>query len=362
MSAGQGGPMKVGLNFLPTVGPAEMSAERFYDEIIELCELADELSFAHVKLVEHHFHEWGGYSPDPVALLSAIARRTRRVRLVTGAVTPAFNHPVRLAASLSVLDNLSHGRLDVGFGRGFLPSEFEAFGVALEDSRALLEENVELIEQLWTQDNFRWNGRFHTLGPLPAMLPRPVQQPAPPVFIAATTSPETFTWAASHGYNLMVMPVVASHQRLTELLDLYRKTRAECGHSPDFRLHVSYHAYVAENHAEAVERAERHYEAYRSKQLEAYGSWRGVTSQLYPGYERMEQAARRTTTADLMAADNIIIGGVPEVRTTLRRIGELYPGAELSLQLRFGSVSHAEAMRAVRLLGEQVLPDLVEAE
>ncbi|GDY40075.1 hypothetical protein SANT12839_009570 [Streptomyces antimycoticus] len=224
--------MKVGLNFLPTVGPGEMPAERFYDEIIELSELADRLSFSHVKLVEHHFHEWGGYSPDPVALLSAIARRTTRVRLVTGAVTPAFTHPIKLAASLSVLDNLSHGRLDAGFGRAFLPSEFEAFGVDMADSRALLEENVEAVERLWTDEGFRWEGRFHRFGPLPAMLPRPAQLPRPPVFIAATTSPETFTWAASKGYHLMIIPVVASHEKLTGLLDLYRATRIEHGHSP----------------------------------------------------------------------------------------------------------------------------------
>ncbi|WP_137964093.1 hypothetical protein [Streptomyces antimycoticus] len=63
-----------------------------------------------------------------------------------------------------------------------------------------------------------------------------------------------------------------------------------------------------------------------------------------------------------MAADNIIVGGVAETAATIRRIGKLYPGAELSLQLRFGSVSHAEAMRAVRLLGERVLPELMEGE
>ncbi|BBJ46359.1 luciferase [Streptomyces antimycoticus] len=354
--------MKVGLNFLPTVGPGEMPAERFYDEIIELSELADRLSFSHVKLVEHHFHEWGGYSPDPVALLSAIARRTTRVRLVTGAVTPAFTHPIKLAASLSVLDNLSHGRLDAGFGRAFLPSEFEAFGVDMADSRALLEENVEAVERLWTDEGFRWEGRFHRFGPLPAMLPRPAQLPRPPVFIAATTSPETFTWAASKGYHLMIIPVVASHEKLTGLLDLYRATRIEHGHSPDFRLHVSYHCYVAESQDEAVARAEEHYPAYRDKQLEAYGSWRGITSDQYQGYERMEQAARTTTVAGLMAADNIIVGGVAETAATIRRIGKLYPGAELSLQLRFGSVSHTEAMRAVRLLGERVLPELMEGE
>ncbi|MEU3660025.1 LLM class flavin-dependent oxidoreductase [Streptomyces sp. NPDC032940] len=352
--------MKLGINFLPTVGPDEVAADRFYDECLELSTVADELGFSHVKMVEHHFHEWGGYSPDPVALLSAVARVTRRVRLVTGAVTPAFNHPVKLASSLAVLDNLSHGRLDAGFGRAFLPSEFEAFGVDLADSRALLEENVEAIRRLWSDENFRWEGRFHRFGPLPRMLPRPVQRPAVPVFIAATSSPETFSWAGEHGHHLMIIPIVASHEKLSGLLETYRKARTDHGHTRSHRLHVSYHCYVADSHEEAVERAGLHYEAYREKQLEAYGSWRGITSRQYPGYERMEEAARTTTVASLMAADNIVVGGVAEAGATLRRIHDLYPGAEISLQCRFGSVPHAEALRTVRLLGEKVLPDLAQ--
>ncbi|MCB5910257.1 LLM class flavin-dependent oxidoreductase [Streptomyces pinistramenti] len=350
--------MKLGINFLPTVGPAEAAADQFYDDCLELGAEADELGFHHVKMVEHHFHEWGGYSPDPVALLSAMARHTRRVRLVTGAVTPAFTHPIKLASSLLVLDNLSHGRLDAGFGRAFLPSEFAAFGVNMDDSRALLEENVEAIHRLWTDSGFRWEGRFHRFGPLPPLLPRPAQQPAPPVFIAATTSPETFVWAGRHGYHLMVMPVVASHEKLTGLLESYRRARTEHGHSRSHRLHVSYHAYVAESHAEAVERAEEHYEAYRDKQIEAYSSWRGSASAQYPGYERMEAAARNTTLSDLMAADNVVIGGVAEVGAALRRIHDLYPGAEISLHCRYGSITQPEALRTVRLLGEKVLPDL----
>lgn len=347
--------MKLGLNFLPTVGPGEYAADRFFDECLELSEVADGLGFSHVKMVEHHFHEWGGYSSDPIALLSAVAQRTRHVRLVTGAVTPAFTHPIKLAASLSVLDNLSGGRLDAGFGRAFLPTEFEAFGVELADSRALFEENVAAIERLWTAEDFRWEGRFHQFGPLPPLLPRPLQQPAPPVFVAATTSAETFTWAGAHGHHLMIIPIVASHERLAELLAEYRRAREEHGHPPGHRLHVSYHCFIGDDHDLALADAERHYAAYQAKQLSAYGSWRGVSSSQYPGYERMEEAARRTTLEQLRAADNIVVGDLSAAEATLRRIEARYPGAEISLQCRFGSVSHAEALHTVRLLGEKVL-------
>jgi alkanesulfonate monooxygenase SsuD/methylene tetrahydromethanopterin reductase-like flavin-dependent oxidoreductase (luciferase family) len=260
-----------------------------------------------------------------------------------------------------VLDNISGGRLDAGFGRAFLPSEFAAFGIPMAESRARMQEGVAAVQRLWHDEQFRWEGQFHKFGPLPRLLPRPAQTPGPPVFIAATVSAESFEWAGQQGYHLMIIPIVASHQRLAELLDVHRAARVQAGHSPQGRVHVSYHCYVAESGAEACKRAEEHFEHYKAKQLEAYGSWRGVTSDQYPGYERMEESVRRTSFADLLDAGNVVVGDVDEVTKAMLRIGELYPGAEVSLQVRFGDVTHDEAMRSVRLIGRKVLPNLRSA-
>ncbi|MGI5467375.1 LLM class flavin-dependent oxidoreductase [Streptomyces sp. CA-132043] len=280
--------MRIGLNILPTVAPGEVPADRFYAECLCLCEAADTLGLSHIKMVEHYWHAWGGYSPDPIAFLSAAAARTRHVRLVTGAVVPAFTHPVKLAAALSVLDNLSGGRLDAGFGRAFLPTEFAAFGIAMDESRQRLCEGVTAVQRLWTEKEFRWEGTFHRFGPLPALLPRPAQQPHPPVFIAATVSAETFVWAGERGHHLMIIPGVVGHDRLTTLLDLYREARAGAGHTIPARLHLSLHACLAGDRVLAREAAERHFADYQRKQLDAYATWRGIGSAAYPGYEKME--------------------------------------------------------------------------
>jgi alkanesulfonate monooxygenase SsuD/methylene tetrahydromethanopterin reductase-like flavin-dependent oxidoreductase (luciferase family) len=350
--------MKIGLNFLPTVGPSEVPADQYYAECLELCETADGLGFSHVKVVEHYFYEWGGYSPDPITFLTAVAARTTRVRLVTGAAVPAFTHPIKLAASLAMLDNISGGRLDAGFGRAFLPTEFEAFGVSMSESRPRMQEGVTAIHRLWTSERFRWDGTFHKFGPLPALLPQPRQRPAPPIFIAATGAAESFEWAGANGYNLMVIPIVASHEKLAGLLKMYEQARRDNGHSEDYRIHVSYHGYIGNDRIEARERAEQHFEDYKRKQLDAYGSWRGVTSSQYPGYEKMEEAVRNTTFDDLRAAGNVIVGDVGEVVDALQLVAERYPRAEASLHLRFGDVTQEEAMRSVRLLGTEVVPKL----
>ncbi|WP_221351034.1 LLM class flavin-dependent oxidoreductase [Streptomyces beigongshangae] len=350
--------MRIGLNFLPTLAPDEIPAAQYYAECLDLCAVADRLGFAHVKAVEHYFHPWGGYSPDPVVFLSAVAARTSRLRLVTGACVPAFSHPVKLAASLAMLDNLSGGRLDAGFGRAFLPTEFDAFDVPMADSKARMREGVEAIVRLWSADHFRWEGSFHRFGPLPRLLPQPVQRPHPPVFVAATTSEDSFVWAGERGHNLMIIPVVATHERLTALLELYHRARAAHGHPGPGRLHVSYHAYLAEERSRALAEAERHFADYRTKQLDAYASWRGVTSDQYPGYEKMEAAVRATGFRDLVEDGNVIVGSPGDAVESLRTVAERYPGAEASLHVRFGDISPHAATRTVSLLGRDVLPKL----
>src|SRR5947209_1295372 len=127
--------MKFGINLFPTVGPAEKSAGQHFDECLRLARLAEELGFDHVKTVEHYLTPYGGYSPDPVTFLAAAAARTSTIRLVTGAVIPAFTHPVQLAGKLAMLDNIAKGRLAGGFGRAFLPDEVTGFQVASDQRR-----------------------------------------------------------------------------------------------------------------------------------------------------------------------------------------------------------------------------------
>src|SRR5712692_10496807 len=90
-------PMEVGINFFPDVRPEEKAADVYFDECLRLAAQADELGFHHIRIVEHYFERYGGYSPNPITFLSAASQRTRQIKLITGAVLPAFNHPLKLA-------------------------------------------------------------------------------------------------------------------------------------------------------------------------------------------------------------------------------------------------------------------------
>src|SRR5438309_5343408 len=167
--------MQFGVQFFPDVRPEEKSAEAYFQEALDLAEEADRLGYSHIRIVEHYFHYYGGYSPNPIVFLAAAAQRTRQARLVTGAVLPAFNHPLKLAGEIAMLDAISGGRLDVGFARAFLPHEFRRFGISPDESYERFGEGLEQIELLLTTERATHRGKFHSFVEVTS-LPRPTQK------------------------------------------------------------------------------------------------------------------------------------------------------------------------------------------
>ena len=102
--------MQVGIQFFPDIGPDVKSARDYWQEALSLVALCDRYGYSHVRTVEHYFHPYGGYSPDPLIFLSAAAAITRTIRLITGAVLPVFNNPLKLAGQIGMVDAISNGR------------------------------------------------------------------------------------------------------------------------------------------------------------------------------------------------------------------------------------------------------------
>src|SRR5271165_7619095 len=211
--------MQFGIQFFPDVRPEQKSGADYFHDALSLAEESEKLGFSHIRIVEHYFHYYGGYSPNPMLFLAAAAQRTRRARLVTGAVLPVFNHPLKLAGEIGMLDAISGGRLDVGFARAFLPHEFRRFGSSPDESVARFREGLEQVELLLTQENVTHRGRFHTIENTTS-LPRPTQLPRPKFYIAAVSTPESFEFAGSMGHSVMGIPLVGGKMR--ELISTYR--------------------------------------------------------------------------------------------------------------------------------------------
>ncbi|HZO76317.1 MAG TPA: LLM class flavin-dependent oxidoreductase [Ktedonobacteraceae bacterium] len=348
--------MRFGLNFFPAFRSSDLSAADYFAQTLRICERGDELGFDSVKTVEHYFHEYGGYSTNPSILLSAIAARTKRMRPITGAVIPAFNNPLKLAGELTMLDNISQGRLDVGFGRAFIPDEFEAFHVPMDESRARFEESIAVIKRLWTEDRVTFAGRFHQLRDVHSM-PRPYQQPHPPIWIAAISSEESFTWPARQGYNLMIVPYAGGLERTSTFVKAYRQAWREAGYPPgEERVQMSFHCYIAETRYEAIESYKRPMTTYLEVFTEAVSGWKNTSSLSYPGYDKLVSSIASQTWKTNLDNRTAFVGTPDDVVEHIHYLRSLFGEMEPSMQVTFGNVSEAEAMRTIELFAQHVMP------
>src|SRR6202034_3522352 len=219
--------MKFGVQFFPNFHPADKNAADYFAECLAIAGEAETLGYSHARSVEHYFERYGGYSPNPITFLSAVAARTKKMRLVTGAVVPAFNNPLKLAGEIAMLDAISGGRFDVGFARAFLPHEFRRFSISPDESVARFREGLEQIELLLTQENVTHHGTFHAFENVTS-LPRPTQKPRPKFYVAATFTRESFEYAGRMGYSIMAIPMAA--EKLRETLFAYRDAYRAAGH------------------------------------------------------------------------------------------------------------------------------------
>jgi alkanesulfonate monooxygenase SsuD/methylene tetrahydromethanopterin reductase-like flavin-dependent oxidoreductase (luciferase family) len=352
--------MEFGLNFFPSVGPADRSAEQYWAEALHLVDLCDRLGYTHVRTVEHYFHAYGGYSPNPVVFLAAAAQRSRRARMVTGAVLPVFNNPLKLAGELAMLDAISNGRLDAGFARAFLPHEFETFAISLDESRARFDEGIEQVRRLLEDENVTCEGQFHSFRNVTS-LPRPTQKPRPPFWIAAFATPQSFETAGRNGHSVMAIPM--SGGRMAELIGIYRDAWRSAGHAGDGRVMLSFSMHVAATAAEAVAAFGDNLDAYLNSLVEAASGWlSGPGSRDYPGYDKMIAALRDDSFAAQRARGLAWVGDCDEVADMmadyLRSVGRIEI-ASLHITPHLTRLEDAE--RSMRLFAERVMPRFAEA-
>src|SRR5438067_12024093 len=193
--------MKFGIFYeLSVPRPWDKEAERtVYTNALEQVRLADELGFYNVWAVEHHFLEEYSHCPAPELFLTACAAQTKNIRVGHGIVVcvPEFNHPIRVAERAAVLTSLSDGHLDFGTGRSATWTELAGFGASPDDTKKTWDEFVRTIPKMWTNERFSYSGRAFSM-PERAVLPKPIQKPHPPMWVAVT-SPGTEIDAADRG-------------------------------------------------------------------------------------------------------------------------------------------------------------------
>jgi len=171
-----------------------------YARVLAQAERVDRLGFDLIWLTEHHFVE-DGYLPSFVPVAGALAARTSRVRISSDIVLMPFQHPLRFAEDLAVLDNLSAGRIELGVGMGYAPHEFAAFGVDRRERVSRTEEGIAVLQRAFTGERFDFVGKHWQFRDA-CLRPRPVQPGGPPLWLAAMSEAGALR-AARFGMNLL---------------------------------------------------------------------------------------------------------------------------------------------------------------
>ena len=347
--------MEFGLNFFPSCGPGDKSAAQYWDEALKLVGLCDELGYTHVRTVEHYFHPYGGYSPNPVVFLAAACQRSAHARMVTGALLPAFNNPLKMAGEIGMLDALCGGRLDVGFARAFLPHEFETFGISLDESRARYDEGIVQIARLLEGEQVSADGDFNSFKNVTS-LPRPTQQPRPPFWVAALASEKSFEAAGRNGHHLMAIPMGGG--MMAGLLNTYRNAWRDAGHPGKAQIMLSFSMHVNEDGDAARAAFGPNLDSYLDALVDAASGWLdGASTKDYPGYDHII-AGLKEDSFEAQVARGIAWVGTPDkvsemVADYFDGLGEI---ATASLHILPHRTNYAAAEVSMRLFSEKVMP------
>ena len=213
-----------------------------------------------------------------------------------------------------------------------------------------------MIKQLWTQDRVQTRGKFWHLDDV-HLMPRPFQQPHPPIWIAAISSEESFTFAARNGFNVMIVPYAGKPGTLQEYVKMYRKMWADSGHAPGTeQVQMSQFCCISRSRDQAREGFDRIMTRYLETFAEAVQSWEGKTSDQYPGYDKMVANILAMTPQKIIDNKAAYVGTpqdmIEQVQANLDQFGVVEP----SMQINFGGNRTEDALQTLDLIAKEVMP------
>src|SRR5258705_8392196 len=242
---------------------------QLYGQVMRQCELAESLGYDTFFCAEHHFHEYG-VVPDPAVLLSALAQRTRKIRLGTAISILTFRDPRRIAETYSMVDMMSGGRLVFGVGSGYLAHEFVGYGKEGKEKRDRFNENLDIVKRLMGGETLSYKGQFSASDKVVLNI-LPHEGRVPPIYVAVLAREGAFH-VGKQGNRIFTVPYASCKDfaDIGTMLAEYRKGLAEAGLPQDEDDHVfTLHTYVAKSDEEAKAQCKEAYDRYVDTRLYA---------------------------------------------------------------------------------------------
>ena len=337
--------MEFGVFYQLPCAADQIPAVRINDTIAQ-CKLADELGFDTAWLAELHFNPRFSVLSAPLMIASAVAQATTRIRIGNAINLMPLHQPVRLAEEVATLDVLSNGRAIFGVGRGSMPTHFAGYGIDQEEGRERFIEGLELVLGLWTRDDYSYRGKFYNAYGY-EITPKPVQQPHPPVYVAANSA-DTFGIVGELGHSILVAPTIVTTQGALSGLEAYRTQLVGNGHDQS-ELKVNINVPIHLSDTEKTART---------------GFTKTVNNYLETLRDigRSQGTSRGSSRADNLDADAVMdefaaVGTPDQVSEKLNKFKEMYRPQEFMCWFNIGGMlTHAEVERSMRLFAEEVMP------
>ena len=369
----------------------EIDWNSLYKETLAQCELADQVGFDNLWFVEHHFLTGFSGSPSQDAMFGALSRITKNIRIGYGVCILPYHHPVRVAERVALVDQLTDGRVEFGTGRS---NAYEQIGQGVDprNTRSLWEESIAMIPQIWQSDEFEWEGE-HWQVPKRRVLPKPVQQPHPRMYLACTQQ-DSFRLAAEKGLGVLSSASYATSV-LAEQVKIYRDALKNVNPVGAFATEFwgnNVHAYCGKDNDEARELAALSMKTffgpdkpYIAGRIGAYEelleAWGGVPDHLQADFGRWlrqsddahrqqaeesgisldagpgaARAAIAQLDANTLADRGVIIAGDPDSCATAVQMYEDIGVDQVMMIMQTETIPHEKVMSSIELFGKEVIP------
>ncbi|HEX8803774.1 MAG TPA: LLM class flavin-dependent oxidoreductase, partial [Acidimicrobiales bacterium] len=341
-----------------------------YKNTLEQAVLGEQAGFHSFWTVEHHFLEEYSHCSNPEVLYGAIAARTERIKLGYGVrlMPQPYNHPVRTAESVAVLDLISGGRVEVGTGRSSTRAELEGFGIDPSQTRGMWEEAIRHVVGCWTEDEHAFDGRYWRM-PARRVLPKPLQRPHPPLW-GATSSEDGHRQVGKLGLGLCSFAVGVPPEEVKAKIDVYRAALATCTEpvgafvNPDAATFTM--TLCATDRQAALETARESFEWYPkagARLIASVATWMAETGEDLGTYSYADdlKAVDESGSLDLLSLDYLVESGACVLGTpddclaACRRYEEAGVDTLLCLVNPY-RIPHEAVMQTIELMGREVIP------
>lgn len=335
---------------LPSM-PGRSQTEMF-DEAMEQIDAAERWGLDVMWLAEIHFAPERTYLSAPMTLASAIAARTKRMKVGMAVQVLPLCHPLRIAEEAATVDQISEGRLIFGVGRSGVVSTYDAYQVPYDESRERFTEVLDIVEEAWSKPTFTYEGKYYRFNDV-ACVPHPYKGKLPPIRIAAST-PDTFPSIGGLGY-----PVFASvrHTKWTDLkpqVASYQQGWKDAGRKGKGQVFISGPIYIAETEQQARDEARESVQHFYRLQYQLIAELaRRSGRQAF--IDRAELL--RTLTYEDAIRDNVIVGTPDSVAARLKQLQDEIGFDGILAELNCGGIiPHDRVMNALRLMCREVMP------